>query len=215
MKMAAAEALWNTEDPAPLSLFKVANTQEHKDLFSIDIPAGLSFMSYNSFDGKVQGLNQLQAEYVKQYGPGNYIPPVFITYWSFRVMVGAGMAMVAIAGLGLFLLNKRRFTQYPKLMMLMVASIAIPFVANTMGWILTEMGRQPWLVFGVLKTDAGVSPNVSAGMILFSLSAFIAVYAALAVVDGWLLVRTAKQDVPTLEAEKAASEEENVLQGAY
>ncbi|GHO81028.1 cytochrome ubiquinol oxidase subunit I [Ktedonobacter sp. SOSP1-85] len=215
MKMAAAEALWNTENPAPLSLFKVANTQEHKDLFSIDIPAGLSFMSYNSFDGKVQGLNQLQAEYVKQYGPGNYIPPVFITYWSFRVMVGAGMAMVAIAGLGLFLLNKRRFTQYPKLMMLMVAAIAVPFVANTMGWILTEMGRQPWLVFGVLKTDAGVSPNVSAGMILFSLSAFIAVYAALAVVDGWLLVRTAKQDVPTLEAEKAASEEENVLQGAY
>ncbi|GHO46335.1 cytochrome ubiquinol oxidase subunit I [Ktedonospora formicarum] len=215
MKMAAAEALWNSEDPAPLSLFKVADQNQHRDLFSIDIPGILSLLSYNSLEGRVQGINQLQAQYEKQYGPGNYVPPVFISYWSYRAMVGAGLVMIAIAGLGLFLLTKKRLLQYPKLASLVVLAIALPYLANTMGWILAEVGRQPWLVFGLLKTDAGVSPNVSAQMVLFSLIMFIALYAILAVVDGWLLLRTAKQELPAEESTQDTPEEENVLVGAY
>lgn len=195
MKLASAEALWHTEDPAGLSIISVIDEQHHDNPFAIRIPAALSFLVHDSFSGQVQGIDELQAQYVKQFGPGNYIPPVVISFWGFRLMVGVALLLAATALYGLYLQMRKRLTTKRWFLWVLVGSIALPYVANTAGWILTEMGRQPWLVFGVLTTSAGVSPNVGTGMILFTLISFIVLYAILAVVDGMLLTRTAKKGI--------------------
>ena len=97
MKMAAAEALWETADPAPMSLFTWGHEPERRDLFAVKVPGLLSFLAYNRFAGEVKGIKNLQAEYEVRYGPGDYVPPVMWTYWNFRAMVGAGMLMLLLA----------------------------------------------------------------------------------------------------------------------
>jgi cytochrome d ubiquinol oxidase subunit I len=211
--MAAMEALWNTESPASISLFTIGNQETRSDVVAIKVPSILSFLAYDSFTTPVTGINQLQDKYVKLYGPGNYVPPVIITYWGFRFMVGAGMLMALLATLGLFLLVKRQLLNRRWLLWTFVGAIALPYIANTAGWLFTEMGRQPWLVFGVLKTADGVSPNVTPAMVLTSLIIFIALYGILAVVDVFLLSKFARkgveeektvgtESVPTLAQEK-------------
>ncbi len=189
MKIAAAEALWNTERPASFSVFTIGNEQTHTDVFAIKVPYVLSFLATNSFTGEVQGINQIQAAYVKQFGPGNYIPPVIVTYWGFRVMMGAGMLMALFSMLGLYLLLRNKLMRHRRFLYLLVGTIALPYVANTAGWILTEVGRQPWLVFGLLKTANGLSTSVSAEVVLFSLITFVLLYLVLALVDGFLLFK--------------------------
>jgi cytochrome bd ubiquinol oxidase subunit I len=213
MKMAAMEALWDTESPASLSLFTIGNQDTRSDVVAIKVPSILSFLAYDSFTTPVTGINQLQAKYAKLYGPGDYVPPVVITYWGFRFMVGAGMLMALLATLGLFLLIKRQLLNRRWLLWTFVGAIALPYIANTAGWIFTEMGRQPWLVFGVLKTADGISPNVTPAMVLTSLIIFITLYGILAVVDVFLLSKFARKGVeeekpvetefvPTLAQEK-------------
>lgn len=195
MKMAAAEALWETADPAPLSLFTVASEAEQRDLFVINIPGGLSFLAYNQFSGEVKGVKNLQEEYVEQYGPGNYIPPVFITYWTFRIMVGAGMLMLAFAIIGIYLVAREQMTRYPLYLKALIFAITLPYIANSTGWIFTEMGRQPWVVFGVMQTESAVSPNVSFNMVLFSLIGFTLLYGILMVADIYLLAKFARAGI--------------------
>jgi len=196
MKMAAAEALWQTEDPAAMSLFTIGNEAERRDVFAIRVPGLLSFMAHNSFSGEVQGINDLQEEYVERYGPGDYVPPVAISYWTFRIMVGAGFVMLALALYGLWVASRNRTTESPLYLKLMLWAIALPFIANSTGWIFTEVARQPWIVFGLQKTVDGVSPTVSAGMVLFSLIAFTLLYALLMVADVVLLRKYAEAGVP-------------------
>ncbi len=211
MKMAAAEALWDTESPASFSLFTIGDAQNMKDIVAIKIPYVLSFLSYNNFTGPVQGIKELQAQYVHQYGPGNYVPPVVVTYWSFRLMMGMGIFMALLSLGGLFLMWRKRLQQSRWFLWTLVAAIALPYIANTCGWILAEIGRQPWLVFGVLKTAAGVSPSVSAGMVLFTLITFIIVYGLLAIVDGFLLFKHAKLGILPAEQNVESQEEQLVV----
>ena len=148
MKMAAAEALWETEDPASLSLFTIADEGEMRDIISVRIPNMLSLLVYDRFTGEVQGIADLQDEYSRKYGPGDYSPPIAISYWSFRIMVGSGFLMLMVATLFIYRIFRKKemaafkFAKYTPLV------IAIPYMANTSGWILTEIGRQPWVVFG-------------------------------------------------------------------
>ena len=211
MKMASMEALWNTESPASFSLFTVGNQTTNSDIVAIKVPYVLSILAHDSFTTPVPGINQLQSEYVKKYGPGNYIPPVIITYWGFRFMVGAGMVMGLLATLGLFLLVKKQLFNRRWLLWIFVGAIALPYIGNTTGWIFTEMGRQPWLVFGVLKTTEGVSPNVSPAMILTTLIIFIVLYGILAVVDVFLLSKFARQGVEEAEIEHDQTQEEDFV----
>ncbi len=211
MKMAAAEALWDTEGPASFSIFTIGDPSQMKDIVAIKVPYVLSFLSYNNFTTPVQGIKELQAQYVHQYGPGNYVPPVVVTYWSFRLMMGMGMVMALLSMAGLFLLWKKRLEQSRWFLMALIGGIALPYIANTAGWVLAEIGRQPWLVFGVLKTAAGVSPSVSAGMVLFSLITFIVVYGVLAVMDGFLLIKYAKQGGTPTEQTSESQEEQLVV----
>jgi cytochrome d ubiquinol oxidase subunit I len=197
MKMAAAEALWNSEDPASLGVVAIIDEGQRKNTFEISIPKLLSFMSYSKFEGKVEGLNQLQAQYEAKYGPGNYIPPVTISFYAFRLMVGAGSLMLILSIVALYFLKKKNIDKKPLLLKLLVFSIALPYIANSTGWILTEVSRSPWIVFGLLKISNAVSPNVSAGYILTSLIALGVVYTALIIVDVSLMVKSVKK--PLLE----------------
>ncbi|MEJ2550902.1 MAG: cytochrome ubiquinol oxidase subunit I [Anaerolineales bacterium] len=197
MKMAAGEALWNSEDPASLSLFTIIDEKDHKNLYSIEIPRILSFMAFNRMEGMVHGINQLQAEYEQTYGPGNYIPPVTISFWTFRIMVGVGLLMILLAAVGLWQVWRGRLTIPNLFLKILPWAIVLPFIANTSGWIFTEVGRQPWIVFGLLRTENSVSPTLSAGTLLFSLISFGLIYSILIAVDVYLLRKYATQ--PELE----------------
>jgi cytochrome d ubiquinol oxidase subunit I len=193
MKMAAAEALYNSEDPAGLSLLTITKPGTQDLLVDIRIPAALSLLSYNRLSGEVKGINQLQAQYEAQFGAGDYRPIVPITYWSFRVMVGAGVLMIALAAWALLLALRKRFAPGFFLRWLPLA-VVLPYLANSAGWLLTELGRQPWIVVGLLKTADGVSLAVSSTEAAISLLAYTLVYAALIVADVYLLAKYAKAD---------------------
>lgn len=189
MKVAAAEALWNTEDPAALSLFTIGDTKNREDVFAIRIPGLLSLLALDQLYGEVQGINNLQAEYEETYGPGDYVPPVFITYWSFRVMVGAGVVMLLAIAYGLLLLMGEQLEDLPRLARAFVWIIPLPYIANTAGWILTEFGRVPWIVFGLMKIADGISISVPSWSVALTLVGYTLIYAALIVADVYLLVK--------------------------
>ena len=196
MKMAAAEALYHTSKPAPFSLFTIGSLNGHSEVFSIKIPRALSFLATGSFDGRVKGIDDLNAQYQQQYGPGDYRPMIAVTYWSFRLMIGFGMLAAAIALLGLWLMRRGRTPPGRRFYTVALWALPLPFLANSLGWIFTEMGRQPWLVFGRLKTVAGVSPSVTGGEVLASLIVFTLVYGVLAIIDVFLMMRYARSGPP-------------------
>lgn len=210
MKMAAAEALWESKDPAPLAAFAVIDEENKKNVFEISVPKLLSFMSYNSFTGEVKGINDIQAEYEKKYGEGNYIPQVTLSFYSFRLMVGAGMLMLLIGLAGLYFYKKGTIYDKNKLLKLMILSISLPYLANSSGWILTEVSRAPWIVFGLLKIENAVSPTVSAGYVATSLFTFAALYSVLAIIDVGLIVKFIKK-VPIEDNAKIKTEKEESL----
>jgi cytochrome d ubiquinol oxidase subunit I len=192
MKMAAAEALWETENPASFSILSFVDQKNQKDIFSIRIPAVLSLLSYNRFQGEVKGIKELQSEYEQKFGSGNYIPPITLNYWAFRAMVGSGFLMFFLTALGLYWIMTRKILK-AKLLRFFPLAIGLPYLANSSGWILTEVGRQPWVVFGYLKTSDAISPNLTVGMLWLSVIGFTLVYGALMVVDVYLLAKFAQK----------------------
>src|SRR5450759_3127669 len=205
MKMAAAEALWDSEDPAALSIFTWGDEKGRKDVFSIRISPILTVLSYGATTGEVKGIKNLEEEYAQKYGPGEYVPSVFVSYWSFRGMVGAGFAMLALALLALYLSIRSRWRINPRVLQLLMLAMALPYIGNSTGWILTEMGRQPWIVFGLMKTAQGVSPTISSGMVLFSVAGFTLLYGLLALADLYLLAKFARGEA-TGEMEASPAE---------
>jgi cytochrome d ubiquinol oxidase subunit I len=192
MKMAAAEALYETSTGAPFSLFTIGTPDGTRSVFQIGVPKALSFMSTGNFDGKVEGINDLQAQYQKEFGPGDYTPNIPMAYWSFRWMIGLGGLSFLIA---LIMLWQTRKGGLPRGRWVVPSAIALPFLplfGNFFGWIFTENARQPWAVFGLIKTSDGVSPIVSAGSVLFTMVVFTALYGLLAVIEFGLIVKAIK-----------------------
>ena len=198
MKIAASEALWDSEEPAPFSLFQIGGfTQDDQSpSFDIAIPGLLSFLATGSFGSEVQGINQIQQQYEREYGRGNYIPDVRAAYWAMRTMAYLGTLVFLVAALGAILYRRRRLETTRWFNRLAVVTIAFPFIAALSGWVLTEMGRQPWIVQGLLRTEDANSPTVSTWAIGLSLGVFIALYLALAVADFVLMRRYARLDPP-------------------
>jgi cytochrome bd ubiquinol oxidase subunit I len=192
MKLASLEALFNTENPASLSIITIKNPFNDSLILDWRIPGGLSFMEYDRFTGEVLGINQLQAQYEQQYGPGNYVPPPVVLYWSFRTMVGAGLLMILISLFALFIDLRNLYAKYPWFFKYLPFAIALPYLANTTGWILTEVGRFPWVVYGLVKLQDGVSKAVTGGMFLISLIGFILVYGLLITATIYLMLKFAK-----------------------
>jgi cytochrome d ubiquinol oxidase subunit I len=196
MKMAAAEALYETSSAAPFSVLSIGNVTGDSATALIQVPGLTSFMATGSFDGTVEGINNLQSQYQQQYGPGNYAPYVPVSYWGFRLMIGLGMLAALYA---LWALWRFRGGRTPKGKLFSVVSTFIvlgPLMGISAGWIFTEMGRQPWIVFGAQKTADAVSPLVTPLEVWISLIGFTLVYAALAVVEVILLLRYIKAGAP-------------------
>ena len=197
MKIAAVEAQWETCQPCSFSLFQIGgySSSEQTPTKIIAVPHLLSLLATDSWNGKVVGLDALNQQYQQRYGPGNYVPNVFIAYWSMRTMAYLGTLVVMIALWGAWLLHRGKLLASHRFLRLAVWAVVIPFLINTAGWVLTENGRQPWIVQGLMKTSDGVSPSVSTATIWFSLLTFTLLYGALAVVAWVLMTRHARKGV--------------------
>jgi cytochrome d ubiquinol oxidase subunit I len=182
MKMAAAEALWDTTSNAPFSLFAYGDVSNGRNKIDITVPDGLSILAKNRPGATVQGINDVQAAEVAKFGPGRYVPVVWMAYWSFRLMMGLGVLAGLIAFGVLVQWRRGKLISSPRLLRVATWTVALPLLANTAGWLFTETARQPWLVYGLLKTADGVSPNVSNGFVATSLVLFTVVYAVLGVI---------------------------------
>ena len=217
MKMAAAEALYGTSQPASFSLFTLGSLDGRHELFSLRLPRLLSFLATGSFDGRVEGIDNLQAEYTQRFGPGNYRPYVPITYWGFRLMIGFGVLAMLVAIAGLWATRSGRLPRSRWFWRIGVLSVTFPFLANSFGWIFTEMGRQPWTVFGLLRTADSVSPSVGATQMMISLITLTVLYGVLAVIDLRLMARYAKAGPPTEDEVRPSetSDEDQPLMFAY
>ncbi|HKE77992.1 MAG TPA: cytochrome ubiquinol oxidase subunit I [Solirubrobacteraceae bacterium] len=206
MKIAASEAQWNTCQPCGFSLFQIGgfSAENPNPSVSVTVPRLLSYMATGSFSGQVQGLNELQAQQQKQFGKGNYMPNVELMYWSMRVMAYLGVLMFLVAAVGAWLYRKRRLEKSRWYLWTAILAIPLPWLAATFGWILTEMGRQPWIVQDLLKTSDAVSPSVSTATIATSLTVFVLLYITLGVVDFVLMRRYARLDPPPVREPAAA-----------
>jgi cytochrome bd ubiquinol oxidase subunit I len=196
MKMAAAEALYNTESPASFSLFTIGSLNGSKELWSVRVPYLLSLIATLNPHGTVQGINNVQRAYVKRYGTGSYKPVVPVTYWTFRLMVGFGLLAGLIALLGLWMTRRGRLPRGTWFYRTAVWAVVLPYLGTATGWIFTEMGRQPWTVFGVLKTNQSVSAGVAASSVIISMTIFTVLYAALALIAGKLAFAHIKGGAP-------------------
>ena len=197
MKIAAAEAQWTTCQPCSFSLFQIGggkNDQTPTEI--IAIPHLLSVLATNSWNGQVVGLTPLNNQYNQQYGPGDYVPNVFIQYWGMRVMAYLAVLVLLIGLWGLWLIRQRKLATSRLFLGVAVWAAVLPFLMNTAGWFLTESGRQPWIVQGVMLTKDGISPTVSTAWLWISLIAFILLYAAFATVDLVLMLRYSRKPLP-------------------
>ena len=197
MKMAAAEALYTTTNDAPFSVLSVGDVAGDSATPVIEIPGLLSWMATGEAGAQVQGINDLQAQYTAQYGPGNYAPYVPITYWGFRLMIGLGMlgALWALWALWRFRGGRRpekgKFFLYSTMFVMLG-----PLLGISAGWIFTEMGRQPWIVFGQQKVENAVSPLLSGAEVWISIIGFTLIYAILAIIEVALLLKYIKAGAP-------------------
>jgi cytochrome bd ubiquinol oxidase subunit I len=201
MKIAASEAQWKTCQPCGFSIFQIGGftADDPTPRFSITIPRLLSWMATGSFNGKVEGLNQLQSQEQKSYGRGGYEPDIRLMYWSMRVMAVLGVVMFLIAAVGAWLYRKRKLQTTRWFLWLAVVAMAFPYIAATFGWILTEMGRQPWIVQNLLKTSDAVSTGLSTATIAASLTVFLLLYTALGIIDFVLMRHYARLDPPQVD----------------
>ena len=214
MKMAAAEALYETSDNAPFSLFTIGTLDGSRAVFQIGLPGMLSFMSTGDVNGTVEGINNLQAEYEKTYGTGDYTPNIPLAYWGFRLMIGFGAIASLFALIVLWRMRKGGTPTNAKWFLpAMISMPFLPLLSNSFGWIFTETARQPWVVFGLFKTANGVSPTVTAGEVLFTMIVFTALYGVLAVIEFKLMIRAIKVGPEKISAAKAESDQ--VLTMAY
>ena len=194
MKMAAAEAVYKTQAGASFSLLTIGNLSG-QPIFQIRIPHLLSLIATTSWNGKVTGVAQAQQAEVLKYGPGSYVPVLWVTYWSFRLMVGFGFVILIASAWALWRTRRggKPFEFGRWTLWALVACIAAPFAANTFGWLFTEMGRQPWIVYGLMKTGLAGSPSVSATDVAVTLGGFVFLYTALGVTDVILMYIVARR----------------------
>lgn len=184
-KLAAMEARWETVKGADFPLIALPHPEKEGNLIeALEIPGGTSWLAYRDVNAEVKGLNDIpQAER----------PPVLSTFLSFRLMVTLGFLFVLLALISVIMAWRKALEKNRWFLWVMTIAIALPYVASELGWFLAEIGRQPWIVYGLLKTADAFSKNLSAGDVLGSLIAFIVIYGTLVVIDIFLLSRYARK----------------------
>lgn len=203
MKLAAIEALWETANPAPFTLFASIDEKKQANSGEVSFPGGLSLLVYNAPGGEVKGIKNLQQESVQRFGPGSYAPDVPSVFWSFRIMVAAGGWLLAITALCAYLWRRGSLERQPLVLKAAVATIVMPYIANSTGWYVAEAGRQPWIVYGLQRVEQAVSPTVTAASIWISLIGFTLIYGILAVIGLYLLGKFARQGPAAQKADPA------------
>lgn len=199
MKFAAMEGIYeNTDDPAPWAVVAGFDTKNHKTAWSLDIPYMLSILGNHSLNGDFKGMNtvnkELHKKYDKKFGKDmNYYVPANTLFWSFRVMAGFGAALILVAILNLFLMWRKSLTKQKWLLWITGICTVVPFIANTAGWLITELGRYPWTVFGLFTIADSVSPNVSSNQLLFTNIGFFLVFTVLGGVMIYLIRNEVKK----------------------
>jgi len=212
MAAAASEAHYTTQDPADWSVIALFDKTGKRVTWDIKIPKALSFLYYFKFSGPVEGIDNIQMRYERQFGPGDYVPLVALDYWMFRIMVGLGFLMVALAFIAV--LYAHRFPpKWLKAMRWLTIGIALPYLANTAGWLLTENARQPWIVTRLLKTEDAVSPNLTPTSVLISMVGFILAYTLLMTFDVILLTRTARKGLEAAQIDSVPVDEPEDVEG--
>jgi len=202
MKMAAAEAMFNSAcgADASFSLFSIGTPDGTGEIWSLRVPYLLAFLSTHDLNGCVEGINDLNLLYTTEMFPqfadqvdGNFAPILWVTYWSFRWMMGFGGIAALVAVVGLWV-TRRKATRpvAPWMWKIAIWQAPLALLGILVGWIFTEMGRQPWIVFGLMLTEDGVSPSVPGWNVLVSLIAFTLIYLILAVVEFGLIFKTVK-----------------------
>jgi cytochrome d ubiquinol oxidase subunit I len=219
MKLAAIEAVWETEQPASFSLLTIGDLTGKQEVWSIRIPYLMSFLACNNFDCEVKGVNELQAEYEKLYGPNDYIPLMVVTYWSFRAMFAIEFIMLLASAFGILVVMRNWSPNLVKWLKWMPYTIPLPFIAGVAGWVTTEMGRQPWIVQGLLTTAQAISPNLTVTDVTISLIGFTLLYSALTVIMIRLMYKFALQGTEaalkkSVDVEEPISAGDIVLVGA-
>jgi len=194
MKIAAAEAQWENCQPCSFSAFQIGGGKNDKTPSQIiEIPHLLSFLATGEFNGAVEGLEPLQKEYERKYGPGEYVPNVFIQYWSMRVMAYLATLIALLALWGAWLLHRGTLARSKWFLRVSVWAVVTTFLMNTAGWLLTENGRQPWIVQGLMKTAEANSPSVTSTDVWISLIAFVVIYIALGAADLLLMLHYSRK----------------------
>jgi cytochrome d ubiquinol oxidase subunit I len=199
MKMAAAEALWDTTTGADFSLFAVGDVSQGKNKVDVGLPDGLSILAQNDPNATVEGINDVNKDEQAAYGAGDYRPNIPVSYWSFRLMVGIGLVLGVFCFVGLLLLRRGTLAASRWFLMLCIPAMFLPFAGNSIGWIFTEIARQPWVVYGLLRTRDAVSPSVGFSSVLTTLLGFTLLYGVLAVIEFRLLYKYAIAGPPELE----------------
>ncbi|MFM7146003.1 MAG: cytochrome ubiquinol oxidase subunit I, partial [Actinomycetales bacterium] len=202
MKLAAAEANWEDTGPcAGFSVFAIPSMSERRNLVDIEIPCVLSLLATNSLDGSLPGMNPLQAQAEQAYGPGDYTPNVWIQYWAWRGMMGLGLLGVGWMVIAAWRTRRGRLPEGRWFWRVSTWIIPLPFIGSLLGWIVTENGRQPWVVYGLLKTEDAVS-NLSIGLVATSLLIYLVMYTSFAVVEFRLIRRVALTGPAPLESDE-------------
>ncbi len=184
-KFAAMESLWETQKGAAMHLLLLPDAKnECNSLEAASIPCMVSMLAFHDANAEVKGLKEF---------PPDLRPPVLPTFFSFRLMVGIGTLLMFLALMGVVLAKKQKLEAVPLFLKIMVFAIPLPYIANQLGWIVAEVGRQPWIVYGVMKTSDGVSKSLSTPQVAFSLVGFILLYGLLGVIDIYLLIKYAKK----------------------
>jgi cytochrome d ubiquinol oxidase subunit I len=191
MKVAAMEGNWETSTGVPLLLFAIPDKESQTNHFEVKIPKLASYVLTHDWDGEVPGLNEVPIE--EQ-------PPVFIVFWSFRIMVGLGLLMIAFAVWGLILRPKGRYYKSPVFLNGLRLMSVTPFIAVLAGWVVTETGRAPWLIYGQMTHAQGLTPSLTGGMALFTLIGYIIVYALVFSAGVYYLLQVFKGGLETANA---------------
>ena len=192
MKFAAMEGNYeDTGDPAAWSLIAWANETDHTTVFNIEIPYMLSILANGKPEGGFIGMEKANEQLEALHGPGNYFVPVNAIYWNFRIMAGFGVVTFLLSAIGLWLSRQNRSTLFENRTLLRLLSLATfaPFLANTAGWLVTELGRFPWTVYGLFTIEDSISPNVSATSLFISNIVYFSLFLVLSIVMVYLVRR--------------------------
>jgi cytochrome d ubiquinol oxidase subunit I len=190
-KMAAFEALWETQEGAPFSIFGIPDEKAQKTRLNIKIPKFLSFLIHFDANAEVKGLDAF---------PEEERPPVLLPFMAYHIMIGFGGIFILLSLIGIYLLIRKKLWASRWYLKLLLWAIPLAYLSNEFGWIAAEVGRQPWVVYKVLRTSDAVSKVVPAGQILFTLILFIVVYTLIGIIGGKIILKTIKKGPDVLES---------------